>query len=279
MDTIRKFGKDLCSINMLTVLRPQKICFRHFLDHISEGCPKLKTLTLESLRGWKEMPFNYRYVEDDFEDDDSDDWDLIISVESLEGLHNRCKELKDVKLTHVWFDHIFTEDDMKQFLPNCNVELKECGFDDFDELVKLHDREFKLMNGIDLSESDDSELWSDGYDSDNTWDVSLDDGEQDSNSEGADESDETNDILDDFDGEEIDLMFSENYGEELSVRGRMVKHRSSYLCTYLIKNLLFFSYISTETNNFTSRRPPGLCTASSYDGDRTESNDWIFSKN
>ena len=105
--------------------------------------------------------------------------------------------------------------------------------------------------------------------------------------EGADESDETNDILDDFDGEEIDLMFYEflnyeNYGEEpraFSVRGRMVKHRSSYLCTYLIKNLLFFSYISTETNNFTSRRPPGLCTASSYDGDRTETNDWIFSKN
>ena len=101
-----------------------------------------------------------------------------------------------------------------------------------------------------------------------------------SNSEGADESDETNDILDDFDGEEIDLMISENYGEELSVRGRMVKHRSSYLCTYLIKNLLFFSYISTETNNFTSRtwrsrRPPGLCSASSYDGDRTEPNDWI----
>ena len=52
--------------------------------------------------------------------------------------------------------------------------------------------------------------------------------------EGADESDETNDILDNFDGEEIDLMISENYGEELSVRGRMVKHRSSYLCTYLI---------------------------------------------
>ena len=108
-----------------------------------------------------------------------------------------------------------------------------------------------------------------------------------SNSEGADESDETNDILDDFDGEEIDLMFYEflnyeNYGEEpraFSVRGRMVKHRSSYLCTYLIKNLLFFSYVSTETNNFTSRRPPGLCSALSYDGDRTESNDWIFSKN
>ena len=105
--------------------------------------------------------------------------------------------------------------------------------------------------------------------------------------EGADESDETNDILDDFDGEEIDLMFYEflnyeNYGEEpraFSVRGRMVKHRSSYLCTYLIKNLLFFSYISTETNNFTSRRPPGLCSASSYDGDTTEPNDWIFSKN
>ena len=50
-------------------------------------------------------------------------------------------------------------------------------------------------------------------DSDNTWDVSLDDGEQDSNSEGADESDETNDILDDFDGGEIELMFTKNYGE------------------------------------------------------------------
>ena len=37
--------------------------------------------------------------------------------------------------------------------------------------------------------------------------------EQDSNSEGADESDETNDILDDFDGGEIELMFTKNYGE------------------------------------------------------------------
>ena len=36
---------------------------------------------------------------------------------------------------------------------------------------------------------------------------------QDSYSEGADESDETNDILDDFDGGEIELMFTKNYGE------------------------------------------------------------------
>ena len=36
---------------------------------------------------------------------------------------------------------------------------------------------------------------------------------QDFYSEGADESDETNDILDDFDGGEIELMFTKNYGE------------------------------------------------------------------
>ena len=54
----------------------------------------------------------------------------------------------------------------------------------------------------------------DNYGSNNSWDVSFDDGEQDSNSEKAYESDETNDILDNFDGGEIDLMFSKNYGED-----------------------------------------------------------------
>ena len=54
------------------------------------------------------------------------------------------------------------------------------------------------------------------YDSDNSWDVSFEGGEQDSNSERSNESDEnkTMDILDNFDGDEIELMFTENYGED-----------------------------------------------------------------
>ena len=35
--------------------------------------------------------------------------------------------------------------------------------------------------------------------------------------EGADESDETNDILDDFDGGEIELMFTQDYEEDMEV--------------------------------------------------------------
>ena len=48
----------------------------------------------------------------------------------------------------------------------------------------------------------------------NPRDSSFDDGEQDSNSEKAYESDQTNDILDNFDGGEIELLFSKNYGED-----------------------------------------------------------------
>ena len=55
------------------------------------------------------------------------------------------------------------------------------------------------------TEQSDSDDWSDDYDSDNSWDVSFDGGEQDSNSEGANDEDETTDILDDFDGGEINI--------------------------------------------------------------------------
>ena len=68
--------------------------------------------------------------------------------------------------------------------------------------------------------------WLDDYGFNHSWDVSFDDGEQDFNSERADESDEnddippleTLDIFDNLDGEEIKLMFSENYGEEKQQR-------------------------------------------------------------
>ena len=49
----------------------------------------------------------------------------------------------------------------------------------------------------------------------NPWDYTFDDGGEDFNSEGADDQDETNDILDDFDGGEIELMFTQDYEEDM----------------------------------------------------------------
>ena len=49
----------------------------------------------------------------------------------------------------------------------------------------------------------------------NPWDYTFDDGGEDFNSEGADDEDETNDILDDFDGGEIELMFTQDYEEDM----------------------------------------------------------------
>ena len=143
---------------------------RQMINCIIEGCPKLKTLTLESLRGFCDLP---------------------VCKESLEALYKSCKELKDLKLTKAFFEDIFTEDEIKKILPDCNVEIKECKFEDLDDSSWMSD---------------------DSYDS---WDVSFDDdGEQDSNSERAYESDENNDILDNFDGREIESLFSQNHGEE-----------------------------------------------------------------
>ena len=67
----------------------------------------------------------------------------------------------------------------------------------------------------DSYDSDLDDLF-ENYDSDNSWDVSFEDGEQDSNSERSNENDEnkTMDILDNFDGDEFELMFSQNYGED-----------------------------------------------------------------
>ena len=145
LNTIKEFGKDLISIDLLIVgandnfeslqdvldeVVPED---SRFIYYIIEGCPKLKSLTLESFRGW-------------------------------------TKESPKAKISSIsWMSH----------------------------------------------DSYDSDLFED-YDSDNSWDVSFDDGEQDSNSERSDENDEneTLDILDNFDGDEFELMFSENYGED-----------------------------------------------------------------
>ena len=190
--TIKKLGKNLSSINLLIVGEEYEED-ELMINFIIEGCPKLKTLTLESLRGWKESPLPFISE------------DIVINKESLKALYKGCKELKDLKITRVLFWDIFTEDDIKKILPDCNVELKECEFDELED-----DSPWMSDDSYD-SDSDD---WYDDYGSNNSWDVSFDDGEQDSNSEKAYESDESNDILDNFDGGEIDLMFSKNYGED-----------------------------------------------------------------
>ena len=104
MHNIEKLGKNLSSINLLMNFNDQQmiIC-------ISEGCPKLKTLTLES-------------ASDDFTPD------LNIDKWILEKLQKDCKELKDLKLSKVWFWNIHSEDEIKKILPACNVELVEVGW-------------------------------------------------------------------------------------------------------------------------------------------------------
>ena len=115
MDTIRFNGKNLCSINLLCVASDVNNCLP-MVDHFAEGCPKLKTLTIEtlSLPAW-----NGHW-----------DWfDITITKESLEELYTGCKELKDLKLTKVYLQEMYTEDEIKKILPDCNVETKECIFE------------------------------------------------------------------------------------------------------------------------------------------------------
>ena len=83
-------------------MMPGGVSTRHVLECISAGCPKLKSLTL-----------------------DSNMWDLEINRKSLEELRKGCKELKDLKLFQIWQSNN-AEDDIKKIFPDCNVEIKEC---------------------------------------------------------------------------------------------------------------------------------------------------------
>ena len=101
--TISEHGKDLCSISLIGLIGNRCI------KNIAEGCPKLKTLTLESV---------------------SDDFRHYLSIDkwTLEDLQKDCKELKDLKLSKVCFWNIHYEDEIKKILPDCNVEIKGCQF-------------------------------------------------------------------------------------------------------------------------------------------------------
>ena len=126
MDTIKEHGKNLRSINLLIVGRDDPSIDFNFntpmIHYIIEGCPSLKTLTLESLRGWQK-----------FETDDlffNDLWskasDIAITEKNLKDLYNSCKELKELKLTKVIFEEIDTKDEVEKILPDCNIKIKEC---------------------------------------------------------------------------------------------------------------------------------------------------------
>ena len=133
IDIIKKFGNGLSGINLL-----MNGFGSGCLKAIIEGCPKLKTLTLEPFHDpeytntiWyvtflsrivaaglpghvlATMPISFSDLFDD---------DMV-------ALSEGCKDLKDLKITKGFFPS-FTESEIKSILPNCNVEMKECLFDD-----------------------------------------------------------------------------------------------------------------------------------------------------
>ena len=102
MHNIEELGKNLSSVNLLMNFKYSN----GMIKCIIEGCPKLNTLTLESV---------------------SDDFRHYLNIDkwTLEDLQKDCKELKDLKLSKVCFWNIHYEDEIKKILPDCNVELVE----------------------------------------------------------------------------------------------------------------------------------------------------------
>ena len=124
MDAIKEHGKDLHSLNLLIVGRDDTIDFNTpMIDYIIEGCPNLKTLTLESLRGWKKKPDAKTAFFSDLLFASSN---ICITKENLKALYKGCKELKHLKLTKVIFEEIDTKDEVQKILPDCNIKIKEC---------------------------------------------------------------------------------------------------------------------------------------------------------
>ena len=176
MEIIKKFGKNLRSINLLIVGRDETFnWFNHtnaeMINCIIKGCPKLESLSLESLRGWKDPPkdkmsklllvsrslrlstinFDPKVFKDLNDLDVSDCWDFRIEEVSLKDLSKGCKELKDLKLTKITFEDIFIEDQIKKMFPDCNVEINECSFQEEDE----DDLEQWTTTSISSSDADD----------------------------------------------------------------------------------------------------------------------------
>ena len=77
------------------------------IGDIIEGCPKLKTLTLEPLESGR---------------------DLTIEKKCLKKLLESGKELETLRIIKGYFPDLFNEKEVKEILPTCNVEMEECKF-------------------------------------------------------------------------------------------------------------------------------------------------------
>ena len=173
MGIIKKFGKGLTGINLL-----MKGFGHHCLMAIIEGCPKLKTLTLE--------PFQ--------EPQSGSLWLVTVGSLSLEALSKGCKDLKDLKITKGCFADL-AESEIRPILPNCNVEMKECWFDDAcgDDFI----------GGICRIRIGNYHYYSDVFNYFKGGEIELM------------FTTEYGDILDNFNGGELELMFTHNYDEDI----------------------------------------------------------------
>ena len=130
--TIEEFGKGLHDINLLINCFNDDLNHADFeagtLDFIINGCPNLKTLSLGSQNSLLHS-------------------NLIITEKSLEDLSKECKGLKDLKITKaqiVWHSGGRVDSWVDTFDRNCNVEIKECEFDEKDDSSWMeHDYDYE----------------------------------------------------------------------------------------------------------------------------------------
>jgi len=111
LSSIMEFGKDLHSIKLLvenTEPDPNsKYQYFGMICYIIEGCPKLKTLTLEPLEHGR---------------------DLSIERNCLEKLLKSGKELETLRVIKGRFPDLLDEKEVREILPTWNVEMEECKF-------------------------------------------------------------------------------------------------------------------------------------------------------
>ena len=170
--SIKELGKNLCSIHLLVVMEDMSLDVykKPMIDFIIEGCPKLKSLTLESLRGWRKwkesLAIHMPQISEVYKANPemaemfNKLGDLTLTEENLKALQKGCKELKVLNLTKVGFKGISAENEIKKILPDCNVEIKECHLEDEDEELSLYssdsDNQESYAEGA-SEESDDSD--------------------------------------------------------------------------------------------------------------------------
>ena len=115
LSSIKEFGKDLHSIKLLVENRAPDPTpyprYRYLTDvmigDIIEGCPKLKTLTLEPLEHGR---------------------DLSIEKNCLKNLSKSGKKLETLRIIKGCFPDLFNKKEVEEILPTWNVEMKECKF-------------------------------------------------------------------------------------------------------------------------------------------------------